>query len=210
MRRKNFGSGLKRKLCAWGLVCVSLLFFSSSIWATSSESNGTDRTDRTWRLLSELSEEELARLDLSTETPRDPETPYLPAEPYPFTPPYTAEEIGFRSMEFPHMPRWSCVQIEDAVVLTSSGYLFILEVIVLVEYRAPEGLMGQLTAKPGEVYSRWLTQDIKPPENHGNQMLFSMYRTDKETIKKADLFGYSRGPAPGASLSSASSPRKVS
>ena len=94
---------------------------------------------RTWRLVSELSEEELARIDFSTDTPRDATIPYLPAEAYPFEAPYTAEEMGFRSMEFPHMPRWNCVQIEDGGVLTPSGYLSNLKVIVLVHYREPAG-----------------------------------------------------------------------
>lgn len=184
MERRDFGLGLKRKLCQWGLLCAGLLFFFSPTWA---QGDGT----RTWRLLSELSEEELARLDLSAETPRNPEIPYLPAEPYPFTPPYTAEEMGFRGMEFPHMPRWSCVQIEDSGVLTPSGYLFVSKIITLIHHRTPEGLVGQLTAEPGEVYSRWLSQDVAPPENYGNQLLFITYRTDQDTIKKADVFGYS-------------------
>jgi hypothetical protein len=172
----------------WGFIWASLLFFSSPVWATFPERDGTGRT---WRALSELSQEELARIDLSPETPRDSQIPYLPAEPYPFTPPYTAEEMGYRAMEFPHMPRWSCVQIEDSGVLMPSGYLFTSRIITLVHHRAPEGLVGQLTATPGEAYSRWLAQDVAPPENYGNQMLFITYRTDQDAIKKADLFGYS-------------------
>jgi hypothetical protein len=55
---------------------------------------------RTWKYLNELSEDERQNIDLRTDTPRDVTLPYLPAEPYPFTPPYTAEEMGIRSMEF--------------------------------------------------------------------------------------------------------------
>ena len=89
------------------------------------------------------------------------------------------------------MPRWNCVQIEDGGVLTPSGYLSNIKVIVLVNYRGPAGLLGHLTTEPGEFFSRWLTQDLMPPENYGNQLLFISYRTDKEKRKKADLFGYS-------------------
>lgn len=188
MMREHLSSVSRRWLGGCGLLCVGLLFFPFLAWATFPERDGTGRT---WRALSELSKEELARIDLSPETPRDPQIPYLPAEPYPFTLPYTAEEMGYRAMEFPHMPRWSCVQIEDSGVLTPSGYLFISKIITLVHYRAPEGLLGQLTAKPGEAYSRWLAQDVAPPENYGNQLLFITYRTDQNTSKKADLFGYS-------------------
>jgi len=64
-------------------------------------------TTRTWKTVGELSEAERAAIDLRTDTPRDSQIPYLPAEKYPFSPPYTAEEMGYRAMEFPHMPRWS-------------------------------------------------------------------------------------------------------
>ena len=173
----------------FGLAALSI-----SVQVAASDGNGTGKTarpDRSWRLLSELSPEEMQRLDLSTDTPRDTTLPYMPAEPYPFTPPYTAEEIGYRIMEFPHMPRWNCVQIEDSGTLTPSGYLFINQIIVLVQYREPAGLMGQILTQPGEIFSRWLTQDIAPPENHGNQLLFSTYRTDQASTQKADMFGYS-------------------
>ena len=41
--------------------------------------------------------------------------------------------------------------------------------------------MGHLTAQPaGELLAHWLTQDLSPPENYGNQMLFITYRTDRE------------------------------
>ena len=181
----GFGWFLGRRLGGWGLLCIGLLFFTSSTLAVFPEGDGA----RTWRRLSELSEEELARLDLSSKTPRDPKIPYLPAEPYPFTPPYTAEEMGFRSMEFPHLPRWNCVQIEVGGSLTPSGYLFTLKTIVLVLYQSPEGLVGQIKTEPGGIYTRWLSQDTAPPESLGNQMLMIQRRTDKLSTTKADLFG---------------------
>ena len=46
---------------------------------------------KTWKAVAELSADERARIDLSSHTPRHPEIPYLPAEAYPFQPPYTAE-----------------------------------------------------------------------------------------------------------------------
>ena len=143
----------------WGILFLGVWLGGIPDRAVSAEDNDS----RTWRTIAELSEEELARLDFSTDAPRHAGFPYMPAEPYPFKPPYTAEEIGYRIMEFPHMPRWDCVQIEDSGTLTPTGYLFINQIITLIHHRAPEGLVGQLTAKPGEVYSRWLAQDVAPP-----------------------------------------------
>src|SRR5215216_5128878 len=55
---------------------------------------------KTWKAVAELSAEEKAGLDLHTDSPRDGQFPYLPAEKFPFTAPYTAEEMGLRSAEF--------------------------------------------------------------------------------------------------------------
>ena len=182
MSRGQAATSLMRWL--WGILVLAY-------WLGGSPVSAEDDESRTWRTLDELSEEDLARFDFSTDTPRHADIPYMPAEAYPFEPPYTPEEVGYRIMEFPHMPRWNCVQIEDTGTLTPTGYLFVQQIIALVHYRDPEGLMGQILSKPGEVYSRWLTQDVAPPENYGNQMLFSTFRTDQHLTKKADLFAYS-------------------
>ncbi len=150
-----------------------------------------DGTGKTWRTVSELSEDERALIDLASETPRHPEIPYLPAEPYPFSPPYTAEEMGFLSTEFSHMPRWNCALIEDFGSITASGYLTTAKAIGLVLYRSPAGLLGQLKAKPGEWYTRWLFQATAPPEEYGRQSLYTLYRTDQQFTTKAHLFAYS-------------------
>jgi hypothetical protein len=146
---------------------------------------------RSWKSLHELSEDERRAIDLRTDTPRDATLPYLPAEPYPFTPPYTAEEMGFRAMEFPHMARWNHVQIEDFGSIMPTGYLFSGKIIVLAIHEQPEGLESYLRAKPGEIFTRWLSQDTAPPENLGNQLLMLHHRTDREVTTKTDMFGYS-------------------
>ena len=100
-------------LCRWlgGILVLAC-------WLGGTPVSAEDNESRTWRTLAELSEEELARFDFSTDTPRHADIPYMPAEAYPFEPPYTPEEVGYRIMEFPHMPRWNCVQIEDTGTLT--------------------------------------------------------------------------------------------
>ena len=90
-------------------------FFFLTVWALLSslafpvagaaEQNGGLR--KTWKIVEELSEGEKSRIDFRVDTPRDTTIPYLPAEAYPFQSPYTAEEMGYRAMEFPHIARWS-------------------------------------------------------------------------------------------------------
>lgn len=146
---------------------------------------------RTWKYLRELSDDERRNIDPRSDTPRDAKLPYFPAEPYPFTPPYTAEEMGIRAMEFPHMARWNHVQIEDFGSIMPTGYLFSGKIIVLAEHKHPEGLEGYLQTKAGDVFTRWLTQDTAPPENLGNQLLMVHHRTDQQFATKTDMFGYS-------------------
>lgn len=97
------------------LLCLMLV----PSWGESESGN----TERTWKTLSELSSEELAQVDLRGETPRQAEYPYLPAEPYPFSPPYTAEEMGYRMMEFTQRPRWSCAYANLNGSISSEGSL---------------------------------------------------------------------------------------
>ena len=150
---------------------------------------------KTWKTVAELSAKERERLDLSTDTPRHPTFPYLPAEPYPFTPPYTAEEIGFRAMEFPHQPRWSCVYADAGASIDQWGHLIVQNKAVgLVAYRTPEGLVGEVyETPPGESFVTSLSQEIGPPEKYGNQSLVSRYRVDKTFTKKLEMFIYTPG-----------------
>src|SRR5262245_49604534 len=100
------------------LFLTFLVSFSlSRAWAESSQSG------KTWRLATELTAEERKLFDPRSETPRDPQYPNLPAERYPFEPPYTAEEMGYRAMEFSHSPWWSCNLIDVTGALTAHGYL---------------------------------------------------------------------------------------
>src|SRR5215510_11152336 len=166
------------------LLCLVIL---SSAWGES----GRGDTVRTWKTLSELSSEELAQVDLRSETPRQAEYLYLPAEPYPFTPPYTAEEMGYRMMEFTQRPRWSCVYANLFGSISSQGSLLGQgQAVNLVEYPAPEGTAGELARKPGEEVYRQLTQHLFPPESYGSQNLLIRYRTDQGFTKKEDQFGY--------------------
>jgi len=115
---------------------------------------------RTWKPVDELSPQELREVDLSTNTPRHGQVPYLPAESYPFTVPYTAEEMGYRMMEFTQRPRWSSVfanvwgSISPQGVLLSPG-----KSVTFMTYAAPAGVAAEFARKPGEEMYRYLNQN---------------------------------------------------
>lgn len=153
-----------------------------------------DATLHTWKTISELSPEELAQFDSRTETPRRADYPYLPAEPYPFAPPYTAEEMGYRMMEFTQRPRWSCAYANLFGSISSEGSLMSQgRAVNLVAYPAPEGVAVELGVRPGEEVYRQLTQQLFPPESYTAQTLVIRYRTDQNFLKKEDMFSYSPG-----------------
>ena len=127
---------------------------------------------KTWKTVEELSAEEKARLDLRVETPRDSLIPYLPAEKFPFSAPYSAEEMGLRAMEFPHSPFWNCTLIDIAASVTNTGFMDQRVTIIPILYLSEGGFAEQLySAKPGQEVYRWLSQSVSPPERYGNQTL---------------------------------------
>ncbi|HKA52857.1 MAG TPA: DUF1329 domain-containing protein, partial [Candidatus Binatia bacterium] len=112
--------------------------------------------------------------------------------PYPFTPPYTAEEMGYRMMEFTQRPRWSCAYANLFGSISSQGSLLGQgRAVNLVAYPPPEGTAGELARRPGEEVYRQLTQQLYPPEAYTSQTLVIRYRTDKQFVKKEDVFAYS-------------------
>lgn len=147
--------------------------------------------EQTWVSVENMSAADKALFDPATSTPRDSSIPYLPAERYPFTAPYTAEEMGYRSAEFPHVSRWSAIMLDVFGVITSSGY---------INQGASVGHITQVgesfghymyNVKAGDVYTRWLNIDVFPPEGEGTQQLWAPRRTDKEFRTKMDFFVYS-------------------
>src|SRR5258705_3185389 len=118
---------------------------------------------RTWRSVTDLSVSERELLDLQTQTPRDPKLPYLPAELFPFIPPYTAEEMGLRAMEFPHSPLWNCLVLDLGATLTSTGFLQQDVGVVATLYLPEKGFQGHLyETPPGQELFRWLSYSVLP------------------------------------------------
>ena len=146
----------------------------------------------TWRTVEQLTEAERALFDPDTATPRDSTLSYLPAEPYPFKPPYTAEEMGYRSSEFPHISRWPHSMIDVFGVITSSGYINQASGVTYISSTTAPGLDGYLRGlNAGDVYSRWLIFNTFPPETEAEQQLWVVYRSDPKFTTKMDFFIYS-------------------
>jgi len=130
-------------------------------------------------------------MDPAAATPRDRATPYLPAERYPFEPPFTAEEMGYRSMEFPHLSRWSHVMADVFGSITGRGFLQQGILVMLALYVPGEGLPGHIYhTAPGQDYYRTAFYYVYPPETSGTQELWILHRTDLTATTKIDYFTY--------------------
>ena len=150
---------------------------------------------KTWRLVTELTAEERKLFDSRDSTPRDSQLPNLPAERYPFEPPYTAEEMGYRAMEFSHSPRWSCNLMDVTGALTAHGYLHTSKMYSPIFYvpnaDGHQGFAGELYGTvPGEPTRKITGQNIFPPEDLGNQMVMIQYRAGG-TAARWDMYAYS-------------------
>jgi len=150
---------------------------------------------KTWKTVDELSEEERASIDLRVDTPRDPQISYLPAEPYPFTPPYTAEELGYLTFELDTLrPRFSHIWLSVVQSMTSSGYILTtLKNNTSILYFPQDGVASLLRMPPGTQYMRAFSQFTSPPESDGDQQLWFEYRTDHSFTKKQDRYLYRPG-----------------
>jgi len=150
---------------------------------------------RTWKTLEELSPEERAELDVRLETPRDAQLPYLPAEPYPFSPPYTAEELGYFAFELDTLrPRFSHIWLSVVQSMTASGYILATLKNNTAIFYLPTNGLGELLHWPaGHEYLRAFSQFTSPPESDGDQQLWVEYRTDQTFTKKQDRYLYRPG-----------------
>src|SRR5262245_33139892 len=174
----------------------ALLLFLSFLLSLRHTWGDSAQPYKTWRMASELTEAERALFDPRTDTPRDSQFPYLPAERYPFEPPYTAEEMGYRAMEFSHSPRWSCNLADVTGTLTAQGYLHTSKMYSPIFYvpnaTGQQGLAGELySTAPGGPTRKITGQNTFPPEDLGNQMVHIQYRTGGETATRWDVYAYS-------------------
>ena len=131
----------------WGLLAVS-----TAAQCESDESGAAET--QTWRNLEQLTSWEKQRVDLRRSTPRDARVGYLPAEAFPFTAPYTAEEMGFRTMDFTHTARWSHVMADAFGTITKEGYLTQGVTVAMIDQMQSPNAQSQIAKKPGEAYSR--------------------------------------------------------
>lgn len=180
-----------KQIARWLLIPLTLgIVVTLAIPARATETSVGQ--ERTWKTVEEMSPQELREVDLSTTTPRRADVPYMPAEPYPFTAPYTAEEMGYRVMEFTQRPRWSSVFVNVWGSLSPQGVILAPgKSITFMDYPEPAGVEAEFKLRPGEEMYRYLNQNTYPPDAEGSQRMTIRYRTDREFVKKEEAFFYS-------------------
>ena len=126
------------------------------------DESGLARKERAWRALDQLTAVELKRVDISTKVTAG-EGLQLPAAEWPFKAPYSAQEIGYRLMDFTHAPRWSHVVADAYGVLTKTGYLTQGVTVGMIQQVFEPGAQGQIASKPGDIHQRQMFFYTYPP-----------------------------------------------
>ncbi len=131
--------------------------------------------DRTWKPVGEMTEKELKswRIDSrwSCDTPRHKEYKHLPAERYPFEPPFTGEELSYLGEDI-IFPGRSCKD-EAAHLATVNKRGHMLQVSWMFKTKFYyDGFAEKLyKLKPGDVESKHLIIYDFPPEERGRGIL---------------------------------------
>jgi hypothetical protein len=167
---------------------AALIFLVAALTGLVPEARAADRT---WRTLGQLSAQELKVIDIRPVKARTPEQSYLPEEPYPFSAPYTAEEVGYRLMNFTHMARWSHVMADIFGSVTKTGYLSQSAMSGMVSHKGAAGPVEQIDGEPGDVYSDQIYYYTYPPKDDGVQQMWNLRRTGPDQATKLDYFAYS-------------------
>tara|TARA_R110000787_G_scaffold8220_4_gene27368 strand:- start:273 stop:1640 length:1368 start_codon:yes stop_codon:yes gene_type:complete len=189
--------GAKAVTCRLMSALVSLILAAMALPAS-----GED-VPSGWRSVAQFTPWERERFDPRTDTPRDPKTGYLPAEPFPFKAPFTAEEMGYRTMDFTHTARWSHIVADAFGTITRAGYLSEGITIGMIDQVLAPDASAQINGQPGDIYSRQLYYYTYPPKNDGVQEMWVLRRSGAESPEKLDTFAYTpsmrrvrRQPAP--------------
>ena len=171
------------------IVCINcVLLLGLTAFAVGARGEVNPLGEKSWRSLDQLSSWEREQIDFRLNTPRDPKTGYLPAEPFPFTAPYSAEEMGYRMMEFTHTARWSHVMVDTFGAITKAGYLSQSTAVSMISQVL--STQEHIQAEPGAIHARHMYYYIYPPKNDGIQELWSLRRTGLESPVKLDYFAY--------------------
>ena len=146
--------------------------FALSLSLTLSCNLPVHASERTWHSVQELSSHERKNLDLSPQSSRDPQRPYLPAEKVPFAAPHSAEEMGLRAMEFPHTPLWNCLLIDIGITVTADGFLDQqVGTSAILSLPQPDA--------PGQELFRWISQSVNSQDPEDSAVVQIGYHTGK-------------------------------
>jgi hypothetical protein len=183
----NSRAGGVREPRRWAFSAVASILLAVAAYAEPprAPANGT------WKRVSDFSPAENAPIDWSSETPRDGDIPYLPAERYPFEAPFTAEELGYRVMNFSHNARWPHTIADSLGSITKAGYLSQSKTVLRMGvFSDGAGVPGHIATAPGKDYLRMFYYYTYPPKDEGLQGLWTYRRTDKQQKTKIDNFMY--------------------
>lgn len=125
-----------------------------------------------------------------TEGPRHPKYPWLPAEEFPFTEPFTGEEIAFRSAETYFFGTYDISFVSRRT--NKRGHM--IERYAVAKYQKTadykDVIYPDRGLKPGECWFRILQIYETPPETRAQGFLVKIYKEDPENVHHPDYWMY--------------------
>ncbi len=158
------------KKIAFTAKALTLLILLALVSAT-----GFAGTNKTWKTIEEMTKEELADWKIapgwSAEAPRHKEFPHLPAEIYPFEPPFTGEEITFLAEDIIFPGRTCKNEGAHVAAVNKRGHMLQFSYMFKTKFYY-DGFAEKLyKLQPGDIEVQHLLVWDFPPEERGRGLL---------------------------------------
>lgn len=149
---------------------------------------------KTWKAIEDMSPQELKEWQIdprwSYEIPRHREFPYLPAEIYPFEPPYSGEEISFLGEDIIFPGRDCKDEAAHLALVNKRGHMLQLSWMFRTKFYYNGFAEKLYKLKPGDIEVKHLLLYNFPPEERGRGLLMWDIKDDPSSRKEQERWIY--------------------
>jgi len=148
----------------------------------------------TWKAVEAMSKQEIQEWQIdpgwSKEAPRHPEFPYLPAEIYPFEPPFSGEELSFLAEDIIFPGRYCKNEGAHIAAVNKRGHMLQFSYMFKTKFYY-EGFAEKLyKLKPGDIEVQHLLVWDFPPEERGRGLLLQDIKDTPDSAREQERWMY--------------------
>ena len=150
--------------------------------------------NKTWKTVEEMTKEELADWKIdpgwSTDTPRHKDFPYLPAEIYPFEPPFTGEEITFLAEDIIFPGRACKNEGAHVAAVNKRGHMLQFSYMFKTKFYYNGFAEKLYKLQPGDIEVQHLLVWDFPPEERGRGLLLQDLKDTPDSSREQERWMY--------------------